>query len=314
MKKAIFLSAVRALYKVDEADLAEDLKEAVEGDEVNDDVVEKIFVKLDANKVTSLKDEARERFDNGIKKGQKETAKKFEKKLKATFEIDDDSLEGDALLSKVEEVANEHKSKSSGSGDKPDLNKITPEDLEKIPAFINKQREFSTQLKAKDTEKEEAVKEIQEQIKKGEVKSKVFKKALEKLNERNPILPADASKAEKHKKKFLLDELENIPFMLAEDGAIVPLDEEGKARKNKNGIDVDFNMLVDSIIDDNFEFAKTNPKNSPSNKNDKSNPEAKKFTGKAPTSSKEYFDLITDEELSTEEKAEIIEEYRDKFN
>lgn len=316
MKKAIFLSVVSALYKVAEADLAEDLKDAVEGEDVKDDVAEKILKKLDANKVSKFKEEATERFDNGVKKGQKETAKKFEKKLRSTFEIDDDTLEGEDLLSKVEEVSTELKSKSSGKGDKPDLSAITPEDLEKIPAFINKNRDFQKQLKDKDAEKELAVNEVKNEIKKNSLKSKASNLALAKLNERNPILPQDASKAEKMKNKLLVEELSSIPFMEAEDGSLIPLNEEGKPRTNANGVEIDFDMLVNGIIESNFEFAKTDERKSPSNKNDKSSSssEDKKYTGKAPTSSKEYLELLTNPDLSIEEKASVKEQYREQFS
>lgn len=314
MKKAIFLSAVKALYKVDEADLAEDLKDAVEGEEVKDDIVEKIFLKLDADKVTNFKEEAKERFDNGVKKGQKETAKKFEKKLKSVFEIDDDTLEGENLLSKVEEVSNDLKSKSSGSGDKPDLSKITIEDLEKVPSYINKQREFQQLLKEKEAEKENAVSEVRKEIEKSEIKGKVSKLALAKLAEKNPILPSDATKAEKIKKRLLIDELEAIPFMIAEDGQPIPLDEEGKQRKTANGVNLDFDSLINSMIESNFEFSKSEPRKSPSNKNDSSGGnDPQKYTGKAPSTANEYMSLLVSPDLSVEEKASVKEQYSDQF-
>lgn len=55
---------------------------------------------------------------------------------------------------------------------------------------------------------------------------------------------------------------------------------------------------------------------SPSNKNDKSSSssEDKKYTGKAPASSKEYLELLTNPDLSIEEKASVKEQYRDQFS
>lgn len=316
MKKAVFLSVVSALYKVAEADLADDLKDAVENDDVNDEKAKDILQKLDANKVAKFKEEATERFDNGVKKGQKETAKKFEKKLRSTFDIDDDSLEGDTLLSKVEEVSVELKA-SSGKGTKPDLASITAEDLEKVPAFINKKREFQTQLKEKDTEKENAVNEVKKEIQTTGLRTKASNLALAKLLERNPILPADATKAEKMKKALLIDELKDVPFMEAEDGTLIPLDSEGKQRQNANGVTIDFDTLVSGIIDSNFEFAKADERKSPQNKNkgggSGSGDEDKKYSGKAPTSKKEYFELLTSAELSVEEKSSVKEQYREQF-
>lgn len=313
MKKAIFLSVIATLYKKDEASVTDHLKN-VEGEEIDDAKVEEILKELDAEKVGTLKTEAKERFDNGVKKGQKDTAKKFEKKLIETFAVEED-LEGDELLQRIEEVSKESKAKASKDG-KIDLSTVTPEDLEKIPAFINKQRDFQTQLKAKETEKETAVNEVKKEILTSALKAKASNLALTKLNERNPILPADLKKAEKVKKSLLVDELKDIPFMEAEDGTLIPLDAEGKPRTTANGVQLDFDTLVNDIIESNFEFAKTDKRESPKNKTNggSGGSEEQKYKGTAPTSSKEYLGLLTSPDLSTEEKASVKEQYKEQFS
>lgn len=312
MKKAEFLSAISALYKKTEADVTDHLK-TVEGDEIDDAKVIDILKGFDAEKVTTLKTEATERFNNGVKKGQKETATRFEKKLKATFEIDEDDLEGDDLLSKVEEIAKAKPSKADPS--KIDYSILTPEELAKIPAYINREREWNNKLKEKDTEKENAVLEVKREIKNSAIKSKASRLALSKLNERNPILPKDATKAEKLKHKLLVEELQGYSFMEAEDGTLIPLDEEGKPRQNANGIQVDFDSLVNDIIENNFEFAVAEERKSPGQKNGTppSKPDGATFTGKAPANSKQYFELLTSKDLSIEEKASVKELYSEQF-
>lgn len=308
MKKAIFLSAILALYKKKETDVADHLK-TVEGDDIDDSKVEEILKELDAEKITSFKNEAKDRFDNGVKKGQKETAIKFEKKLKSTFEIEED-IEGDELLNKVEEVA---KSSKGSTGTKPDLNSLTKDDLEKVPAYINIQRDFQSQLSAKEAEKETAVAGVKAEIKKSTLKTKASSKALAKLNERNPILPKDSAKAEKQKQKLLIDELKDIEFMEAEDGALIPLDAEGKPRLNANGIQIDFDMLVTGIIDSNFEFEKVESRRSPANGKTEEG-KTTVYTGKAPANATEYAQLLMSSELSVEERGALKEKYSETFS
>lgn len=312
MKKAVFLSAILALYKKSEADVTDHLK-TVEGEEIDDSLAETILKELDAEKVTSFKEEAKTRFDNGVKKGQKETAIKFEKKLKTAFDIQEDSLEGEELLSKIEEISKEKGGKTSSK--EIDFNSVTVDQLEKIPAYINKQREFQTKITEKEQEKAAALEEVVNKTKNQEILQKVKTLALSKLNERNPILPQEAAKAERQKNKLLIEELEAFKFMQAEDGALIPLDEEGKPKTNANGISIDVDMLITGIIDSNFEFEKVDQKKSPGNKtgdNGGSGASAS-YAGKAPTSSKEYMDLLTSDELTIEEKSSIKEQYREKF-
>lgn len=312
MKKVVFLSVIGTLYKKTEADVADHLK-TVEGDEIEDSIVQTVLKELDAEKVSTFKEEAKIRFDNGVKKGVKDTAKKFESKLKETFEIEEDDLEGDDLLSKVEEVAKANKSKG-GEGNQIDFSKITPEDLEKVPAFINKKRDFEKQLKEKDAEKENAVNTVKNEIKTSTIKNKASNLALAKLLEKNPILPSDAKKAEKMKNKLLIEEIKNLSFMEGDDGSLIPLDEEGKPKTNANGITIDFDTLVEEIIDNNFEFAKSEERKSPQGGSGGSGGSSStKYTGKAPASKQEYMQLLTSSDLSTEEKASVKEQYREQF-
>lgn len=311
MKKSVFLTGIATLYKKSEADVADHLK-SVEGDDIDDTVAVNIFKVLDAEKVTTFKSEGTERFNQGVGKGQKETAKKFEKKLREVFNVDD-TLEGDELLNHIETEAVPALSKGS-NGDKPDLTKVTEEDLAKIPAFINKSKEFQTQLKAKEKEKETAVQAVKAEQTNAQILSEASTKAMAMLDGKNPILPKDAAKASVLKKKLLVDELGGHKFMKGTDGSLIPLDAEGKQLNDANGNPVDFNTLVDGIINNNFEFNTTDPRQSPANKNHQGQQQqSKEYTGKAPANSAEYLDLLTDPNLDTDQKVALKEAYGEQF-
>lgn len=307
------MTGLSALYKKSETDVADHLK-TVEGDDIDDALVVNIFKELDAEKVGVLKTNATTRFNDGIGKGQKDTAKKFEKKLRQVFAVSDDALEGDDLLTHIETEVVPELSKGGG-GDKPDLSKVTEEDLAKIPAFITKQRDFTKQLKDKDKEKEDAVKAEQEKQTSSQILSEASAKAMSILDGKNPILPKDANKATVLKNKLLVDELKAHKFMKATDGSLIPLDAEGKQLNDANGNPVDFNSLVDGIIDANFEFNVAEPRKSPGSRTQhQQQQQDMKYTGKVPKNSAEYLDLLTDPDMDTEQKVLLKETYSEQFS
>lgn len=306
------MTGIKALYNKVEADVADHLK-TVDGEDIDDALVVEIYKTLDAEKVTSLKSENTKRFNDGVGKGQKDTAKKFEKKLREVFPDVDEALEGDELLNHVETVSIPAL-QSKGGGDKPDLTKVTEEDLAKIPAFINKQRDFTKQLKDKDKEKDDAVKAEQEKQTSTQILSEASVKALAMLDGKNPILPKDATKATVMKNKLLVEELKSHKFMKGTDGALIPLDAEGKQLNDANGNPVDFNSLVDGIINNNFEFNKVEPRKSPGRKNEQGEEEpTKEWTGKVPANSKEYLELLMDPNTDTDQRVALKETYGEQF-
>lgn len=309
MKKSVFLSVSKTLYKKEESDLAEILK-TVEGDDIDDTLVADKLKEFDAEKVDTFKTTATERFNNGIKKGTLETAKKFETKLREVFKVEDTALQGDDLLTHIEENLPE----PGTPGKVGDLSKLTEEDLLKVPAFIRKQKDFQNQLKAKDTEMTEAVKAEQEKQAYGSILSDARAQALAILDGKNPILPSDAKKALGVKNKLLIGELDTYKFMKGTDGKLIPLDAEGKQLEDANGLPMDFDTLVNKITDDNFEFSEAPivPK-SPGNKQQHQQQQSTKYTGKKPENATEYTELLLSEELDTDQKVALKETYSAQF-
>lgn len=306
----MFLTGIQTLYKKSETDVADHLK-TVEGEDIDDALAVKIFKELDAEKVTGFKTEATERFNQGVGKGQKDTAKKFEKKLREVFNVDD-TLEGDDLLTHIETEAVPALSKG-GSGDKPDLTKVTEDDLAKIPAFILKQKDFQAQLKLKEKEKTEAITAEQAKQTNAQILTEASTKAMAILDGKKPILPKDASKATVMKNKLLVDELKAHKFMKGTDGSLIPLDAEGKQLLDGNGNPVDFNGLVDGIINSNFEFNVGEERKSPGNKNDQQQQQqSKEYTGKAPANKKEYLELLTSD-MAIDQRVALKESFGEQF-
>ena len=133
MKKSVFLTGITTLYKKSEADVADHLK-TVEGEDIDDALALTIFKQLDAEKVSTMTETAKTRFNDGVGKGQKDTARKFEKSLREVFNTDE-ALEGDDLLAHIKaEVPKLGKPGENTA----DLSKLTEDDLLKVPVYINK--------------------------------------------------------------------------------------------------------------------------------------------------------------------------------
>lgn len=302
------MSAANALYKKKEVDVADHLK-TVEGDDVPDELVEKLFKDFDAEKVATLKTDATERFNNGVKKGQKETAQKFEKQLREVFNVEDNTLEGEDLITHIQENL------PTGGEGGVDISKLTDEDLAKTKFFIQKQKEWQKALKEKDTEKEKAVNAVKEEQTLASLFSEASAKALGLLDGKNPILPADAAKASKMKNKLLVDELKGHKFMKGDDGSLIPLDSEGKQLTDANGNPVDFDGLVEGIITNNFEFNTSEHRESPANKNKQHQQQQQtKWTGKAPSNKNEYTEMLVSDDYDTEQKVALKATYGEQFS
>lgn len=312
MKKAVFLSVAKTLYKKSEVDLTDDLK-TVTGDDIDDAEVEKLITKFDAEKVADLKTKETERFNNGIKKGTLETATKFEKAIKKALNVETD-LVGDEFLTHIETdvVPNLNKGGKEGV---IDFTKITDEDLKKVPAYIRKENEHKTALQTKEQEKLDAVNAEKEAQKQTGFFSKASNKALAILESKKPILPADAVKAQTLKEKLLVDELKGYKFIDDGKGNPIPMGEDGKQLQNANGVDMSFEELVGSIADKNFEYQAATPRTPVNNKNNPSpaNPDAK-YTGEVPTSKEKYIELLMDGSIDLEQKTILKDTYSEQFS
>lgn len=304
MNKSVFLTTIRTLYKKSEADVAEHLN-SVEGEDIDDNTVLKVLQDFDAEKVTISK----ERFNQGVGKGQKETAKKFEKALRDAFNVEE-PLEGEELIAHI----TENIPQPIEGGAAFDPAKITEDQLLKVPAFINKKKEYEKKIKEKETEMATALQAEKEKQAYESVFSKVSSSALAILDAKKPIVPEDPNKALAVKEKLLVNELKNFKYMVGEDGKIIPLDAEGTPLQDANGNSLEFDALVNKITDDNFTFASQEPiRTSPGHKQ-VSTQATSTYTGVKPKNQDEYLELITSRDLTTEQRVAIREEFGEQYS
>jgi hypothetical protein len=312
MSKKLILGVLSTLFKMPELVVAEALQKSDGSEEFDEDKALKLIIDKDKDRIATIKAEGSTKWDDAYKSAEKKVRSKFEKQLKDRFDIEDTDLQGDELLDKVAETLEE---KSKSTGKKPA--EMTEDDIKKHPVFIKAEKDWKKALTDKETEKENALKKAEEGFTQKEVLSRAKKAAMLRFKAiGEAVLPSDVTRADNQVKKLLLDELEGFTFQEA-DGKFIVLDKDGKRVEDEHGHAQDFDALVDRIAKSNFDFKVAPERRSPANGGDpdknKQPGEEKKYTGKAPSDKKEYLQLLTDENLSAEQKIEITGEYGDKF-
>lgn len=311
MKKVVFLSAIKALYKKEETDVADHLK-TVDGEDIDDSLVETILKELDGEKVTTLKADAKTRFNDGVGKGTKDTSKKFEDKIRTIFDIEDNTLLGDDLLDHLEvEIA---PTIGAGGDGAVDFKKITADDLDKIPAVKKLKQDHTKALALKDTEKETAVDTVKKEQSQQSLLGEIISDGLAYLDGKKPILPADATKANNQKNDLFTNKLKGYSFAKDATGKVIPVDADGNQLEDKNGVVIEVANLYETIADSGFEFAVADERESSKNKN-KVNPSGNtKYTGGDPLTVQKYTELLLDENLEPEARQELMDAYGEKYS
>lgn len=289
-------ASLATAYQLPEDDIATILPEKEE-DFKEEDFTTK-FLDLDKERIQTINQKGKEKFEQGYSKAKKEERINFEKEIKEHFNIEDsEDLIGIDLVKKVAEL-NAGKSKS-------DPTKLTEDELKSHPLVIkmlsDKEKTFKeTEKKLKD--------EFDLQMKtinKKEVFNKASKKALAILDSMNPVLSADPVKAQ-NQRNILIKEIEGFEYQ-EEGDDFIPL-KDGKRVENDHGHGVTFESLVKDKAQIYFDFKKaddrSNPPADPGGQGSK-NP-------MKPTNEQEYAKVMTDKSIPLEDRLKIKEEWNSK--
>lgn len=272
--------------------------------QVDDDKVKALFSKYDKEKIGKVKTKS---FDEGAKAREKTVKSTIETSLKTKFGITD--FEADDIDTLIDHAVS-LKPKASGAV-------LTPEEIEKLPHVIGIKSNFTKQLKEKETEFNEKLTAKEQEEAQKQLFGRIAGDAIAKLNEKSPVLPTDQAKADRRIKKDLIEEL-NAYRWIEQDNERIPLGKDGKQLENSNGVPITEVDLVESIINDNFEFTKATPRTSSGGgkppvggKPDASTKEA--YSGKLPANNDEYVAMINDrKKYSVEERLSIQRQYNKK--
>jgi hypothetical protein len=292
------------LYKIDVDGLRGALQIADDVEEID----EKSFIELLVSKQSEV---IKDRFDRGYQSAESKVLKTLEKEIRSEFGIDSAELKGIDLVRAAIDSAKEEAGKSAPKS------KLTDEDVKKHPLYLELEKAKKTEVETLKTEYETKIK--------AELDSREYERLLGTVDQEadkifatlgTPVLPEDATIAQKHKQKLLFDELRGFKFQKNGDDVIV-LKQDGTRVEDKAGNAKSLKDIVAEIAKGNFVFKASEDRKSAGNGGDSgsngSNGGTKKFTGNAPKTPQEYVGLLTSNELSIEQKSEIKEVYGPGF-
>lgn len=220
-------------------------------DEPAEDALAQLLA-LDAERVSKLKPDTREIFNNGYKKAEAEVAAKWEKGLREKFGIDpDNKLQGDALAEAI-------KAAMADAGMKPEKVKVSKEylELEAImrKTLADKEAEFKAQV--------EQIKNEANREKTWASASGVIRNAVRGLN---PILPADQAKANRLLDLFVA-EFRQFDYEPDPEGDFIPV-KDGQRVQDPHGYAVKLSDLVKERASSMFDFKESDEAGNAGNKN-----------------------------------------------
>lgn len=292
--KKTLAEVLETAYQVPEDDIAAILPEKEEDFKAED--FKSKFLALDKDRIQTINQNGKDKFDQGYNKATKEILTGYEQKVKKEFNIEDDDLQGLDLIKKIVE--------SSTKTSKADVSKLTEDELKTHPSVIkilnDKDKTFAEKQKELQKEYDTKISTFQKKERFG----KVSKKALSILDSMNPILPSDPIRAN-NQKHILINELEKYDYQ-EENDDFIPL-EDGKRKENEHGHGVTFEALVKSTAQKYYDFKKADDRDNPPPGGDGGSG----GDGTVPKfkSEKEYAAFVSNRENSLEDRQKAREEW-----
>ena len=217
-----------------------------DGDSLSDKALDNLLT-MDAARVTRLRTESN-KFDDGFKKGQKETLTAAEKKFRETF-----GFEFDGGYDEMLTAFKEHNEKA---GKKSSL---TEDEIKKHPAYLALEKE-----RVPKADHEKIVNEFTEykrNIDRTMKQEKVKEHALSFLDKKNPVYPEDGTIASNLKKAYLRDVLDFDDVVTDENsGQITAFVKGGKRVEDAHGNPLSPEKMYEQIAKGYFQFKVQTPR------------------------------------------------------
>lgn len=247
-----------------------------------------LLYSMDAQRISKIKDGYTEKFNDGYKKAQGEVLSKFEKDLRDKFGVNSDKTG----LDLIEEVITVKAPKNP--------TKVNFDDLKKTPEFIEYERNILKSEQEKANEWKNKYENYAQQVEREKKLSKVYDRALDVLNKKNPVLPKNQEVAKNLQQAFL-NTLNEYDYELGDAGIVVLKD--GKRHENAHGHAINFDDLVAENAAKYFEFQVQSNKGGAGNQN---NGKSSQFNGAVPKDMAELASMAAaidaDGTLSPEDK------------
>ncbi|HJV19290.1 MAG TPA: hypothetical protein VJ552_05370 [Sediminibacterium sp.] len=312
MSKKLILGVLGTLFKMPEVEVAELLKKSDgSSDELDEDKALQLIIDKDKARIQALNDAAKTKFDDGYKKAQKESMEKLEKSLKTKYGIDEE-LQGEELIEAILTAKVTEVQKQSGKKE------LTEDEIKKLPVFLNLEKTLRKAVDDAKAEGEAAVTKLKEEYSQKETFTSIRDKAISYFKSKNPILSEDPIKADTQVNNNLIAHLNGYKYQ-DNNGQLVILKPDGTRLEDGHGHPMTLNALVDEISGKAFDFKAAEDRKQAGNggsggSGGSGGAGGKKYSGKAPTSAKEYADTLLSSDLSLEEKDDFKSTYGEQFS
>jgi len=255
MKDVIFGFLAKTLNKSHEqlADLLYQKSDDANADPVLKTDALQVLLDLDAKRVSDLKPDTKDIFNNGYKKAQAEVAESWEADIRDVFKIDQEAkLKGAELLGAV-------KAATAGKSKDPAAIKTSAE-------YLELERESKKALDALAAKHREELEAIDSKYKKESTWQNVQGEIRKHLMELNPVLPEDTGKRERLLELFA-GMFSGYDWQ-ADNGTFIPM-KDGNRVENAQKYPKSLADLVKEGAESMFDFAKQPPAGNAGNKNGK---------------------------------------------
>ena len=292
--KNTLAESLRTAYQLEEDDIAAILPDNEE--DFKTDIFKNRFLDLDKERIQTINQKGKDKFEQGYNKATGEVLSKFEREAKAEFGINDDSLKGLDLVRSIVE--------QNSKAPKADFSKLSEDEIKAHPSVIKFLNEKDSLFKQRE---QEIKAEFENQINTFNEKerfSKVSRRALEILESMNPVLSSDPIRAS-NQKSILLEQLKNYQYQ-EDNGNYIPL-KDGKRLENDHGHGIDFDNLIKNEASKYFDFKKADERSNP-------NPsgEGSAVNYLKPKTEEEYVKTMSDQSIPLEERKQVREAWQNK--
>lgn len=224
-----------------------DIDAILDASDATDESIVDALSDLDKARIAELtKPKTGQTFQDGYKKAKAEVLSEHEKAVKEKYEFEGDETGVDLVEAIVTAKAKTTKPAQ-----------LTDDDVKKHPVYQSAEKANKAALKAAQTEWEAKLADKDKAFTRARTFSEVGKKALQKLGELNPVLPANAKVAANLQAAFLKT-FEDYEFELQDNGQRVVVMKDGKVVDDGHGNSLEFDKLVTETANGYFEFKANN--------------------------------------------------------
>lgn len=282
-------------YQVPEEDIAELIPE--EESAFAEGEFKLKFLELDKNRITTINQKGKDKFEQGYSKAKKEERENFEKEIKEEFGIDDEELIGLDLVKKVAE-------KSSKNG-KANIKDLSEDELKTHPSVIKLLSDKDKTFKEQEAKLKGEYDQKLAAYDREKLVGRVSQKAIALIKALNPVLSEDPVKAQ-NQLGIALRDIESHDYQ-EEGDSFIPL-KDGKRLENAHGHGVDFNTFIKGIAEKYYDFKQSDPRNTPPADGGGAGGGIANF----PKNEAEYAKMITDTSIPVEDRKKIQAEWNKK--